>query len=359
MGTQTVAVTSRCLPVYPAGLQPALNIKNAGPNTVYLDSQNGVATGYPLSIGSSIVWDAGKPLYLSCAPAELATVYITDNAGSLFDASAVASQILTQGLAAQVATQILATGVQVVDSVTTYLEPRAFALPLAGTQVTLINTTDTSKIQTLLIHATVTDAVDFTKAVRVTVSWYRLVGAAFIQTDEDVFTVHTTAIATYAIPAKGPFVVVKVASIAAAAQLVNWYGVSGSQRIVKGITISEPQWNGFLGWTGSTSANRASKTISIIAASAGTRYPLPLRAGKVTVSVRMVATTAPFRFVLGAMNDAGPGEGLFGKPLDIPVAAGASYLADAYNLPNEPCAIITDFIGTPVPINAYITITWE
>ena len=106
--TSTVAIAGRTA-IYPSGLQSALTLKNVGAETVYLDSKANVNMGgFPLGVNSSIVWDANRPLY---AYADNGQLLVSENSGNLFDAQAVAAEIIAGGLAGDIAAQIAINGV--------------------------------------------------------------------------------------------------------------------------------------------------------------------------------------------------------------------------------------------------------
>lgn len=97
----------------------ALTIFNTGTTTVFLDDEDPVgdpSKGLPLSPGSSIPWDADKALYATCLTSGFLTT--TGNSGIPFDAGAVAAQILTQGLAQDIADAIYISGAPPVDKFT-------------------------------------------------------------------------------------------------------------------------------------------------------------------------------------------------------------------------------------------------
>ena len=99
----------------PAGFAGDVSVVNAGDATAYLDTehQDDATTGRPLSAGSTVVWQAGVPLWVT-APTPV-PLLITDSAGAMFDAGAVAGQILAQGLAGQIAAAINVVGVPLVN----------------------------------------------------------------------------------------------------------------------------------------------------------------------------------------------------------------------------------------------------
>ena len=110
--TSTVPVAGRTV-IYPAGQQSGLTLKNVGTETIYLDSQSNVnAGGWPLGIGSSISWDPNRPLFAYAV--NNGQLLISENAGNLFDAQAVAAGILDGGLASQIANSISLKGVPIV-----------------------------------------------------------------------------------------------------------------------------------------------------------------------------------------------------------------------------------------------------
>ena len=89
-------------------------------HTVYLDTNRGVqsTSGMPLPPQSTKRWIAGDPCFAITSPGETATLNVSDNAGELNNPSAIATQILNQGLANQIAAAITLSGVPLVDSPT-------------------------------------------------------------------------------------------------------------------------------------------------------------------------------------------------------------------------------------------------
>ena len=125
--TSTVAIAGRTV-IYPSGLQSALTLKNVGAETVYLDSQANVNTGgFPLGVNSSMVWDANRPLYAYAGNGQL---LVSENSGNLFDAQAVAAEIIAGGLAGDIAAQIALNGAPPIDKMTLLA-----ATPLLGANV--------------------------------------------------------------------------------------------------------------------------------------------------------------------------------------------------------------------------------
>lgn len=93
--------------IYPAGLQSACTLKNVGDNDIYVDSQSipvGIPAGFPLGKGSSMVWDAERPLFASSPLGS--ELLISENSGNLFDAQAIAAEITAGNLAQEIAQQV-------------------------------------------------------------------------------------------------------------------------------------------------------------------------------------------------------------------------------------------------------------
>ena len=86
--------------------------------TVYLDTTRGVTatSGMPLPPQSTKRWESGDPCFAICAAGNTATINVSDNAGELANPAAVAGQILTQGLAGQIASAITLSGVPIIDT---------------------------------------------------------------------------------------------------------------------------------------------------------------------------------------------------------------------------------------------------
>ena len=102
MAHSTYALSGKTVvPISPMGLADDVTVKVIGDSTVYLgDLPLTPLTGYRLDPGSSVVWQATRPLHLYSETAT--SVFISDNAGNLFDADAVGSSLIRQGLAGEI-----------------------------------------------------------------------------------------------------------------------------------------------------------------------------------------------------------------------------------------------------------------
>jgi len=117
---RTLAVTSTAKAVFPnsANSEPVpQTIYNTGTVIVYLDEDQAVQpySGVPLRPGSTIQWDADRCAYAVTDPGNIGALTVLDNQGYLFDAGAIATQILGQGLAADIATHIAISGAPPID----------------------------------------------------------------------------------------------------------------------------------------------------------------------------------------------------------------------------------------------------
>ena len=90
---------------------PGVTVKCLGESEIWLAQTSAVdeSNAYILSPGSSVIWEAGKVLYLGGPLGGRA--FVSDNSGSLFDASAVASAMIRQDLAGEIAQRINVEGI--------------------------------------------------------------------------------------------------------------------------------------------------------------------------------------------------------------------------------------------------------
>lgn len=96
------------VPVFPGGAQGSQLLYNSGANVLYVSNDSSVALdGIPINPGASYPYDEQMPLW-AYSPLG-STLTVNDGTGNLFDPSAIASQILSQGLAAAIASAIVLT----------------------------------------------------------------------------------------------------------------------------------------------------------------------------------------------------------------------------------------------------------
>jgi hypothetical protein len=95
------------------GFPSPLTVYNGGTVQIQVtDDVNGTSDGFPLSPGTSIVWDAGRPLcaFVPVGTPGQAALTILDNSGAISNPSAIASALLVGGLAGAIASAIAVQG---------------------------------------------------------------------------------------------------------------------------------------------------------------------------------------------------------------------------------------------------------
>lgn len=139
---QTITVGTVAVPAFPSSYGDALTVYNSGTVPLYLGDTTGlsVATGFPLSPGSTIGWDKGRALYVVAA-APGGQVTVMTNSGQVNDVSALATAIIDAGLAGDIAQAIFLKGAPTTQGIRAgdRFSPTAFAsTPIfaAGTPVT-------------------------------------------------------------------------------------------------------------------------------------------------------------------------------------------------------------------------------
>lgn len=176
--------------------------------TVWVDS--GPVTGpqgVELTPGSSQPWPAGKPLHAWAS--STADLFVTDGLDAGTNPGAIASAILAQGLAAQIASQIALSGAPPIDVNTVILNYTGTSV--AGTDV-LLDPLDVSRYQSLSVRVSEVDTATGAPVARqVEMDWLDTSGT--YQRDTDGFAVTGTnnspfadlgIYATYQTPVRGP-----------------------------------------------------------------------------------------------------------------------------------------------------------
>ena len=95
----------------PGRTHELVTLVNIGPNVAYLDEAvlPGAGNGIPLAVGSTLPWD--KDLALFATSPLGATIVVSPNGSTPFDPGAIASQLITQGLPALIASAIYGLGI--------------------------------------------------------------------------------------------------------------------------------------------------------------------------------------------------------------------------------------------------------
>lgn len=168
---QTSGIGGRNLPVWAAGVpHPVATLVNTGTVTLYVDQSPTAGTfGQPLSAGSTLLWDADRPLYAWTASGA-GELLVADNTGLGFDAGAIAAQLNAQGLPLAIAQQINLAGVPAIDVPTSLLSATGTASGTAYTSP-LINA---SRYQSLFLSWSDQPVGGYggTDYRNITVTWY-------------------------------------------------------------------------------------------------------------------------------------------------------------------------------------------
>lgn len=188
-----VVVTQTVTPIYPAGVQSSITVYNSGTEIIYLGDSSSLqpANGFPVRPGSTVTWSAKQALYAVCDVTKSSTLVYDAGVDSVFDSAAVANQILTQGLAAQIANQIKLSGVPLIDmpSARTASNLTINTSTPARQLVTsnpLVPVTDCSKYQSMVITLYETRQAFASVPIparSVVVRWYDSTGTIVMDTD--------------------------------------------------------------------------------------------------------------------------------------------------------------------------------
>ncbi|HEY6018769.1 MAG TPA: hypothetical protein VIY48_02435 [Candidatus Paceibacterota bacterium] len=115
--------------IFPDGVQDTLTIYNTSATDILYLNEHPDYNGFALGAGSTMTWDAKRALYMYAPSGKTIVASVIDNGGSIFPAGAIASQILQQGLATQIANAITLNGVPSIDPFTALL---AISNPFIG-----------------------------------------------------------------------------------------------------------------------------------------------------------------------------------------------------------------------------------
>lgn len=111
-------------------------IYNVGTSTVYVTATPTTTGGFPLNAGDSLSWDPGSALYVYSTVA--GKVYVSAEGHEYTSAQAIASQIMTAGLADSIAERIQVRGAPPIDKLTS-LATTTFPPPFTGNPSILIS----------------------------------------------------------------------------------------------------------------------------------------------------------------------------------------------------------------------------
>lgn len=360
MATRTIAVTSSAKLAAgsnPNGYGDDVTILNTGTATAYIDSdqQDSTTSGQPLSAGSSLTWTKGQPLW-TVAPTPT-TLVVSDNSGPIFDAGAIAAQILAQGLAAQIASAINVVGVPAIESATVLLNYSQVTTAGQST-IPLGAPLDVSRYQSLRIYCSDTYIIGgaYPPPRPYEITWYAdalgtiPVGADAFNTPTGTNGIVPAASAVISVPCRGPYFSIAGPSITVGpstvgivvigsyrpAQDLKWSkladGFSGSS----GVVLLSPSATGDQGGTFSISANLPVGT--------STDYPI-LPGGDCLSMLAIGVSTGNVNYEI---RDTYSNRFVYRRV--IPAGAAQSFV-DRIVLPNSPISVGVTVAGSTTNVN--------
>jgi hypothetical protein len=360
MGTRNVTVSTAAQLVpgsNPGGFGDDVTVLNTGSATAYLTDQapDSTTDGQPLSAGSSLTWTKGQPLWV-IGPSST-TLVVSENTGPIFDAGAIAAQILAQGLAGQIATAINVIGVPAIESATVLedfsaVTPAGFSPGLAGPAI------DCSRYQSLRIYCSETYGIGgaYPPPRAYSITWYADAGGT-IPVGEDAFNVPTgtnglvpAASAVVSVPCRGPFFTIDSLSVSVGpstsgcvvlgsyrpAQDLKWSKIADGFSGSSGVVLLSPSATGDQGGTFSISANLPVGTTTdwpiLPGGDALSMLAIGVSTGNVNYEIRDVYSN---RFIYRRVIPAG----------------GAQTFVDRIVLPNSPISVGVTVAGSTTNVN--------
>lgn len=217
------------------GYSEALSLKNNDTtNIIYVgESTTKCQQGQGLPIGplSTVVWDAQRPLWAVC-PTLVGTAQVSltavSNTGAVFSPGDLASQILTQGLAQQIANDIFITGTPPVDKYTLLNDSGLFGGG-AGYTSAIVSTAGYQSVALTFANGFPTPILPG----EVSITWYATQGGAVTDIiGYDDYIVGTGALSQMIFPVRGPFYRVVVTGTTGGGQLKTY----GSYKAVQNVS---------------------------------------------------------------------------------------------------------------------------
>lgn len=176
-----IGVDGRNTPIWRPGVpHEAATCINKGTSTIYLDENPSARTnGYPLSAGSSVLWDADRGLYAATAAGTTSTLVVSPNQGPGFDAGAIASQLIDQGLAGDIADAISVAGAPPIDAPgMPHNSTQSVATGVAPVTTGIIDVSRFNFLEVWVLESGVTTPNTTTRSV--TLTWYSDAAATII-----------------------------------------------------------------------------------------------------------------------------------------------------------------------------------
>ncbi len=337
----------------------AYSVVNTGANPVYLSDQSSfsVATGIALGPGSTILWDDGRDLYLLATAALPTTVNVYANSGGIFDAGAIASQIIAQGLAGDIADLIELQGAP----------PINISDPIALLQFTTTGADFTSIVYDVAKYQSVTYFLGDAEGAfavplprKVTFQWLDLTGTVVIASDVVYITgtngnlAGTLNINTQgAIPVRSSKLRVVYSATARTGTTAQIF-INGSYRTLDYIRYKNA--TGYFGagsWIDTTGGdiNDGFQWMNgAKVAGAAVEYPSS-RAGY--VQMQLAATNVAVAALEAIILDLVDGKRI--ASLQVPILAATSVVVDQFILPNIPISISLTNAATAASVAVSLT----
>lgn len=321
-----------------------LTVYNAGPSDALL-TQDEAATspGFPLPVGASIVWDAGRPL---CATVPVGTTELDTltNSGALLTPETFAQALILSNFAQEVADNIAVSGAPPINAFTTLVNLVVGAA--GGSSATV----DVSAYQSLDIVVLDTSSVGNTFALprQIFLAWDNNLSDVFYSIDANALIVTPTTsggVTHISVPVRSPnlFVAVGAGRAGDTVQVL----VQGSYKSLGNPTYAcGSPYGGPSTGLGTISGSFFERYVAIDfgaqAVGTGNSYP-DIIAGLAMVSYRIqtpAGSTVAFRIVDAITNT--------GRLLDV--SAPASTITEGVVqivVPNRPLRIISTVAGAP------------
>ena len=335
-------ITSDAVNILDAQNRQPATLQNSGSVDVYLSEYPSTGVGFPLSVGSTLHWDAGRALY-AYTSAGSGSLLVFDGSGQYTDAAAIAKQIILQGLGDDIASKLLISGVPPVDPRTQLLFTAFSTATIPGSTVDIDVTKYGSIILDVRDHTN--DAPSTSVVSRIyTIVWLDATGS--FEVSRDTFRLGDdnnnafgplVAYGRYQTPVVSPKMRISLASNTRADSTVN-LSVYGSYRQTREATLFQRSaWNG-------ADPSLAAFMVNINKA-AGTAYAQTLHQVaqrlKLTVVVNAAVTAGG---IVGVFDEAAVLYCWGGVYIPPTAIVGDIYTADVI-IPNRPVRL-----GIPAPM---------
>lgn len=262
-GNVPVAVAASPLP------EPLTVLNMAVETVIYLSGEPG-NKGFPLSPGSTMTWDSGQRLYITCDDGSVARIGVVYNGGQIIDSRALAQQIVSAGLAEEIATKISLAGVPTIDRPKIIADINQASTPSGGNAI--VEGYDVTG------YATLTGSV-YTASIANTI--YEIIVTQYLDSTLDAATATETRYTFMAgeikldIPLTGNFIDVYLQSVSGVSRPEGWsanFSVTYRERPEKVAAIPS-QWYNVANYPTAASMSSTNAMIEITTGSTNFHYP--------------------------------------------------------------------------------------